>query len=107
MTRSFLVVDIIIRTTSKKHGPPTYPGAKLQSQQSPEHAHIHAGGPPHPCTLSAMHKVHRVFNAHYPLAGSILNAAHYDCTLHILNEELHKSHFLVHSAKFTEWVLRV
>ena len=121
LARSFLVVDIIIRTTSKKHGPPTYILGLSSNHSNHQNTHTSMQGgstismhtirnahsehsPPHPWTPSKMHKV---FNTHYPLAGCILNAAHNDCTPHIFNQELNKSHFLVYSAKFTEWVLRV
>ena len=86
-------MDIIIRTTSKKHGPPTYPGAKLQSQQSPEHAHIHAGtGGVH--RIHAHHRqctqftVHSIYNAHYPQCtpSTMHNANHplAGCTVHTM-----------------------
>ena len=87
-------ISCIILTTNKKHGPPTYPGAKLQSLQSPEHAHIHAGGPPHLCTRSTMHNA----NSPHKKQCTLPTCALHTVTAHIFWAAiLYDAHCTLHS----------
>ena len=94
-------MDIIIRTTSKKHGPPTYPGAKLQSQQSPEHAHIHAGtGVVH--RIHAHHRQCTQFTVHCTASTMhiILNAHHLQCTMQTIHLQAAQCTLWLHTSFF-------